>query len=164
MPPVIFETVEGGARIAKFPVSKNQTAIIDAADLQKVGPYAWQFDDYVRRQETHPDGKRFTVMLHRLICDPPDHLEVDHKDGNPLNNRRNNLRIAEHRQNGKNRKTPKNNTSGVRGVHSRRGKWIAQISVDGKGRHLGIFHSIGEAKRVYEEACRKFHGEFASTR
>lgn len=93
--------------------------------------------------------------------------EVDHIDGNKLNNRIENLRSATTSQNQHNRTKYKNNTSGYKGV-SFYGKnkykcWGANIQVNGKQKHLGYFLTPEEAFAAYCKAALELHGEFANT-
>lgn len=101
------------------------------------------------------------VCLHRLILGAHPDKEVDHIDGNGLNNRRANLREVTRAQNEHNKRAPRSNTSGQKGVHfhSRDRRWTAQVWIDGKKVHLGTFHDPGEAKRAYEAACKILRGE-----
>jgi hypothetical protein len=100
--------------------------------------------------------------MHRLLIDCPDGMHVDHIDGNGLNNRRANLRIATSGQNQCNRGKSPRNTSGFKGVNWRKKemRWNAQISVGGKNRSLGFFDKPEEAHAAYAAACAKYHGEF----
>jgi hypothetical protein len=88
---------------------------------------------------------------------------LDHKDENRSNNSISNLRLADKSLNGANRGKQKNNTSGFKGVKKHRQKWVAQITVKGENRYLGIFQSPQEAAYAYEKAAREFYGEFAKT-
>lgn len=89
--------------------------------------------------------------------------EIDHRDGNPINNRLDNLRLCEKSQNGKNLAQSKSNTSGQTGVSwfDLRSKWRARITVDGRDRHLGLFDSFDDAVAARINAEKKYHGEFA---
>lgn len=88
---------------------------------------------------------------------------LDHIDGNPQNNRLKNLRIADNVTNSYNRRKPRNNTSGVKGVswniHS--GKWFAQVSVNRVRYQLGSFERLEDAAEVVAAFRRKHHGQFA---
>jgi hypothetical protein len=88
--------------------------------------------------------------------------EMDHVDCNTANDAFSNLREATREQNTTNRRVYKNNTSGCKGVvkDHRWGKWQGYINVKRKRIHLGTYHSIEEARKVYAEASAKFHGEF----
>lgn len=85
--------------------------------------------------------------------------EVDHIDGNGLNNRWINLRSVSHETNGKNQKMKSNNASGVVGVRRIGHRWIAYITLKGKQHHLGSFPSKSEAKTARKAAERQmgFH-------
>lgn len=91
--------------------------------------------------------------------------EVDHIDGNKLNNTRGNLRIASNAENKMNRDKQSNNTSGYKGVsfHKKYKKWRAIIGIQGKSIHLGYFSDAVEAAKAYDDSARKYHGEFART-
>ncbi len=82
---------------------------------------------------------------------------IDHADGNKLNNRWENLRLATTAQNTANAKLNKNNKSGFKGVSFANGKWQARISVN-----LGAFDTPEEASAAYMRAAKMLWGEFAS--
>lgn len=88
-------------------------------------------------------------------------LIVDHIDLNPSNNRWSNLRLATGVQSIANRKTPSTNTSGVRGVRERNGRFLAQIRINGKAKFLGSYSTMTEAKDAYDTAYKAAHKEFA---
>jgi hypothetical protein len=89
--------------------------------------------------------------------------EIDHIDNNPSNNRIENLREVDRSKNQMNTKTPKNNTSGVKGVHycNPKRKWIANISIDKKKICIGHFASIEEAIKARKQKEKDIHGEYA---
>lgn len=89
--------------------------------------------------------------------------ELDHINGNPLDNRMINLREATRKQNMINQKTRSNNTSGVKGVSwsKKSGAWYAYINKDKIMYSLGMFDNIDDAIRTRKEAEREFHGEWA---
>lgn len=90
----------------------------------------------------------------------PTGRQVDHINGDVSDNRVENLRLATPSQNACNRGTQRNNTSGAKGCTFTRGKYQAQIQVDGKYKYLGRFNSLAEAKEVYEKAAATVHGQF----
>jgi hypothetical protein len=88
---------------------------------------------------------------------------IDHRDGDPLNNRWRNLREATRGQNAQNAKRRRDNTSGFKGVSfsERYGKWRATISRDRQRINLGWFDSPEDAHAAYCDAAREHYGEFA---
>lgn len=110
------------------------------------------------------DGKRY--LQHRIIYLlfhghlPP---VVDHIDGNPTNNRIENLRAATNAENLQNMKLSPSNTSGGKNVSWDRKakKWLVMLKVNGAKKYLGLFKDFELADLVASEARNKFHGQFA---
>jgi formylmethanofuran dehydrogenase subunit B len=88
---------------------------------------------------------------------------IDHASGDGLDCRRANIRFASHAENMRNRRHGVNNTSGYKGVHwhDKSSKWRAQIRVNGKNIHLGVYSSPEAAAQAYRLAAAKYHGDFA---
>ena len=105
------------------------------------------------------NGKR----LHRIIMGDPEDLVVDHINGDPLNNCRDNLRVVSIQENNMNLSMRKTNKSGVAGVswHKCNGKWVAQIKYKYKQNHLGCFDTLEEATKARKDAEEEYFGEFA---
>ncbi len=126
---------------------------------------------------THPNtGHRYLIIgvfcqryrAHRLAVFymtgqwPSD--EVDHKDGDGLNNRWDNLRVATRSQNHANSKRASDNTTGFKGVRKQRnGRYQARIAIKGKRLHLGTFQTPEAAHAAYCKAAKELFGEFART-
>lgn len=91
---------------------------------------------------------------------PLEHL--DHIDGNKLNNRLDNLRLASTAQNSWNTGKKKRNTSGIKGVFwdKSRGKWLAAIGYKRKIINLGRYDDKEEAAKAYRDAAKRLHGEY----
>lgn len=113
------------------------------------------------------DGEVERTSLHRFIMKAPEALQVDHIDNNPLNNCRENLRLATPHQNQQNRAgAMRNSRSGVRGVsygkmwsskNACRYAWRAQIAFYGKQKHLGWFDSQVEAEEAVCQARAQYY-------
>lgn len=116
------------------------------------------------------NGKQKTILMHRVILERMLGRKLekrefpDHRDNNPLNNRRENLRLATYNENARNRRIARNNSTGYKGVSYRkdRCRWIAYIAVNGKKIHLGFFDTPEDAHKAYCEASDKYFGEFAN--
>ena len=122
----------------------------------------------------NPDSKYYQIVitgkqykLHRLAyfyitnIDPTE-KDIDHINGNSLDNRFENLRLATNADNNKNKKKHKNNKSGYKGVswHKRIKKWQAEIQVNNKQIPLGYYTNKFYAALVYARAAKKYFGEF----
>jgi len=109
------------------------------------------------------NGVNKKMYLHRIIARARDGQVVDHSNGNPLDNRRCNLRICTQGQNLRNQKLRKDNTSGYKGVSYSKfhGKFVAYISVDNKRVSLGLYKCAIEAAKKYDIAAKQYHGQFA---
>jgi L-asparaginase/Glu-tRNA(Gln) amidotransferase subunit D len=104
------------------------------------------------------------VYLHRVVLDVPDDVWVDHRNGDRLDNRSDNLRPADQTQNlGNALGLWVTNSSGYRGVcySQRRRRWRATIRVHNHQRELGAFGTPQEAALAYDLAARVNFGEFA---
>lgn len=158
----------------EIPLTRGKIAVIDDEDFDLVSGYKWYANNssgnkfYAMADTPRKDGKRGQrLYMHRLILGLTDKCaHTDHIDRDGLNNRRSNLRICTNSENQRNRGILVNNTSGYKGV-SRwtgrgKGEWQAQIMVDGKGRHLGLFTSKEDAYAAYCKAAKELHGEFAN--
>lgn len=100
------------------------------------------------------------VYLHRILLNAKKGQYVDHINGNPLDNRRSNLRICTNQQNTSNSKIRSNNKTGVKGVRYCKGKYIAQINIGGKSKYLGTFKTLEEGKLCYDNKAKEIHKEF----
>lgn len=116
---------------------------------------------YYARSSVYGDGKHYQELLHRIIVGALPNEQVDHIDGNPLNNKRNNLRICNQSQNMMNITRNVEKTSKHKGVWRDGNRWCSKIQKEKKVIWLGSFSSETEAALAYNEAARKYHGEFA---
>jgi hypothetical protein len=142
----------------RLPLSQGLEAIIDDVDADQAR-FKWHVVKYSQnryaQREIRKDGRRTTIHLHTAILNTPQHLRVDHINGDGLDNRRCNLRLVSVQENSFNHTKKKQGcTSRYRGVCwvKRRGKWKAAIQVDGRTYNLGSFASEIEAARAYDRA------------
>lgn len=153
----------------EFPIGKwskyaGMVVLIDEEDLDLVGTEGWcpskDGNRFYAIRFRVVNGKRTTVKMHRLILAPAPGFHTDHIDGNGLNNTRLNLREATRSLNSANCRTT--NQTGYQGVAvDRRGAnhlYFAQLSINGKRKHLGSFATAEEAARVYDAAKVKLFG------
>lgn len=136
--------------------------IIDLDDVEIVSKYKWYLgkNGYVSSKCVATDNK--LILLHRLLMDCPDDMIVDHKDINPLNNRKSNLRICTKHNNSMNIGVRENNTSGITGVYwnEERNKWVSSITYNYKTILLGRFNTKEEAIEARKQAEIKYFGEY----
>ena len=90
-------------------------------------------------------------------------MQIDHINMQRADNRIENLRLATPSQNRSNSLTPITNTSGIKGVRNRSGRWTAEIRINKKIVHLGSFKTAEEAASAYSKAAIDTHGVFART-
>lgn len=147
---------------------KNKTLIstFDADELSKVDLFCWSarydshVDNYYLQSSIKGQTDRKTMaMLHRMVCNYPIGMVVDHINGNTLDNRKENLRVITTGQNSQNRKgSRKGSTSGIRGVSYRSdiNKWRVRVIVDYKHVNIGTFETLEEAEQASIEAREKY--------
>lgn len=158
------------ARSRRIALTNGDFATVDARDFLLIAGKNWrkQLDKAGNVLSVVSGSASRTVLLHRLIMAAARHRLVDHKNGDPLDNRRENLRECTHAQNMRNRKIHRNNRSGFKGVTrdawaAKLGRpriWRATITVAGRKFRLGRFLTPQSASRAYRVASAKFHGEF----
>lgn len=167
--PVPHQSRDGLTEHVELPLSRGIVTLIDASDFGVVGGVKWSLlianGGMYARRIIYNNGQRLYSYLHREILGAPAEATVDHINGDGLDNRRANLRLATHSQNHANRRLlASNNTSGYRGVgRAANGSpyWAAQIKVNGIRVHIGHFEKIEDAARAYDFAARLAFGAFA---
>ncbi len=147
-----------------IPLTQRKVAIVDDADFEQIAKYNWHFSGrYAARWGKRHFHKREKVLMHRAILKPHEGSEIDHINGNTLDNRRENLRICSHAENMHNARRRFDNTSGFKGVtwNKQHSKWQAQIQVSGSKVFIGRFNNKVEAAIAYDEKAREILGIYA---
>ena len=150
----------------EIPLTQGKLAIVDDEDYVWLSQFNWHaVGNYaVRRVRLNPpiNGLRQGVQfMHRVIMEAPHGVLIDHRNRNPLDNRRCNLRFATVSQNLMNMRKADAKRSRYKGVAYGKEGWQSQIMKDGQSRWLGYFASEIEAARAYDAAARELFGEFA---
>jgi hypothetical protein len=153
--------------VKEIPLTRGMVALVDDEDHDLVTAFKWHtmvatcgHRWYAVRSWRSP--RPGTEYMHRMLLAAERGLDVDHINGNGLDNRRVNLRLATRRQNNWNQRSFVG-TSRYKGVHwaTRDFVWTAHIKYDGRNRHLGNFKVEEEAAMAYDAAAKIHFGEFA---
>lgn len=156
----------------KIPLSQGKVALVDDADYKSLRQHRWYANKirhiyYVQRNIQVSNSKRQPIFMHRVILNAPDGVEIDHINGNGLDNRRSNLRLCTCGENSRHQRLRLNNTTGFKGVtiakQMPRNPYQAQIMINNKQIYLGCHQTAEAAAKVYDAAALQHHGEFALT-
>jgi hypothetical protein len=149
----------------------DHVALVDDEDYEKVSKYEWRLrishgnNKYAIHKKRLETGKLTTESMHRLILNLTDpKIMVDHINHNGLDNRKENMRIANSKTNCYNKKKiNKITSSNYKGVyfHKNNKKWCSRIKQNYKRFFLGYFNSEEEAALVYNKKAKELFGEFA---
>jgi hypothetical protein len=152
-------------------LTKGFSCIVDDEDFEALSLRSWcalvlKGVTYAKRGTGDGPTAR-VILMHRQILGITDRsMLVDHIDGNGLDNRRANLRVATKSQNAQNQRAKAAGTSSrFKGVYwwTLRGKWCAGAKLNGKHHSFGSFEIEEDAARAYDEGARTLFGEFAHT-
>lgn len=157
----------------RIPLTRGKFAIVDDRDFKWLSKWHWQADRIKHKRvpptyyaRSHPTYNGPKLHMHREIMARmglKQALQVDHKDGNSLNNRRGNLRSASNSQNNANKSKLSGYSSKFKGVSwdKARRKWAAELTCGWRKYHIGRFEIEEEAARAYDYVARLKFGEFA---
>ena len=156
-------------------ITKNKTVKVSDCDYDMLRLFEWNASrvtsksknklskyGYVACFSKRVNGKKKRFTMHDMIMNPPSGMEVDHKDGDTLNNQRDNLRLVTHRQNCLNRKARSDKKySKYKGVGFNKGHFRARIRVNDKDIFIGNFDNEFDAAKAYDQKAKEFFGEYA---
>jgi hypothetical protein len=174
---LLWRRLRYGCAFRRIPLTQGRFALIDPADYLHLSRYKWRLcrtrgknTFYAERSIRLPNGRYSRILMHREVLSlskgelihAAEDCVIDHINGNGLDNRRANLRLATVAQNAWNSKK-RNSRSGYKGVWfaADKGLWRAAIVYHGRRIHLGYFKNKIAAAKAYDAAARKYYGEFA---
>jgi len=153
--------------IYSIDLTQDKKSLVDKNFYLLVNKYKWfahfdGFNWYAKRNIRLSSGKRTVQSMHTFIMGTKKRYEIDHINGNGLDNRIKNLRFVTHSQNLLNRDKQSNNKSGFTGVsfHKASNKYRAYGRLGGKHVHLGVYDDIMEAKLAYKKFADEHYKEF----
>lgn len=149
-------------------LTKGFVAVVDDEDFDMLAQWRWHVTApskgfvYAVRKDY---ATKKMIYMHKVITSTDRKTLIDHRNGNTLDNRRQNLRVATHQGNASNRRTPCHNKLGIKGVTfmgSEKAKpYRAQITANKHHRTLGYFKTAEEAHACYCKAATEAFGDFA---
>ena len=140
----------------------DKIVLVDDSDYRDVSRYKWYYLGGTAMRRGEIDEPPLMRLSHHLLR-PIIGMVVDHRNGNPLDNRRSNLRVCTQKQNMRNRKKAKHSKQPYKGVAWDGWSWRARITVNGRRYNLGSYATAIEAARAYDFTARRLFGEFART-
>lgn len=145
-------------------LSNGKGCMVDDDDYEYLNQFQWH-EAKNRRKTTYARRRKYNqnnLLMHRVIMNP-EKFQVDHIDGNGLNNQKSNLRICTPAQNSANQAKSINCLSKYKGVTVQAGhkKWVAKICKNYNKIYIGQFNTEEDAARAYNNAAIEMFGEFA---
>jgi HNH endonuclease len=146
-------------------LTKEKVALVDAKDYQSLVQFKWYAKLHGTKwyaRKRRPDKRGAYDYMHRFLLNAPQGKLVDHKNGDGLDNQRNNIRLCTSSQNNANRRKKPGSSSQYKGVTLRTsGRWQAHIVIERKAEFLGNYIVEEDAARSYDKRAVEAFGEFA---
>jgi len=165
---LLYRRLRYGYAFRRIRFSGPRYAKVDPEDYERLAAYEWYYVkgtcNFYAARAAHAAESGKTVAMHRDLIEVPEGMLVDHINHDSVDNRKANLRPATRAQNACNRRKFRGATSKYKGVTLRKatGKWTARICIHRRSIHIGCFEKEIEAAKAYDNAARKYHGEFAA--
>jgi hypothetical protein len=158
----------------EIPLTRGMVALVDDEDFEAVSRHRWHAvlkrggrTWYAMTNVRKEDGRRTTIEMQAVVLGKdPGGRQIDHKNGNGLDNQRGNLRYATMSEQRRNSAARMNNKTGFKGVtlsYRPTGLYAAQLSTKEQRFTIGYFKTPEEAARAYDRKAREVYGEFART-
>lgn len=157
-----------GVAMKQIKLTRGKWAMVDDSDYESLSQFKWYAkrgahtyyavrEKYIVGQRLHPKRLR----MHRVVIGASPDMQVDHINGDGLDNRRVNLRECTNAENQHNRRVTPRGSSRYKGVYMHRKKWAAHITNNYKTIYLGLFDTEYAAAQAYDAAARRMFGDFA---
>lgn len=133
------------------------SATVSADDYERLNAYSWHYNRGYAYRTAYVDGRKTTVRMHREVLNAPSHMEVDHINGDKLDNRRGNLRLVTRAQNQQNQHGARADSgTGIRNVQRRpSGRFSVTVYKDKKAYRFGTYDTVEEATAVARKARKE---------
>jgi hypothetical protein len=150
-----------GVKMKQIQLTQGKFALVDDEDFERINRFKWYAHNCGRDLCYATRHKKDSTQLIRMHQEVMNQKQIDHKNGDGLDNRKQNLRPCTHQQNIANsRLKAPSRTSKYRGVHRKTGqrKWRASI---GKSVHIGYYENESMAAKAYDRTAKRHFGKFA---
>lgn len=151
-------------------LTQGKVAIVDDQDYEWLNQWKWTASKirgkWYAVRSLGPRKNRKYILMHRLVHNVLPGMVCDHRNGNSLDNRNQNLRSCTQKDNVHNQSAHKDALSKYKGIScdkssKRRKRWRARIMSDGREKSLGYFDTELEAAKAYDQKAKELFGEFA---
>lgn len=139
-----------------IPLTQGRETLVDQDIASELGKTNWHLLKNKANNGYAKDSKG--NLIHRVIMEAPFGMEVDHINGNSLDNRRSNLRVCTSRENQQNRHYHRSGRLVGATFHKLSGKWQCVMNIDGKPKHIGLYKTEFEAHEAYKDELKKIAG------